>query len=81
MKRKMIYLLLGFVAAVSISGCGQKEEETEFSTSAPEETAEEDMALTRKTKRRLPWSPLRLPIIWYRIRPTTLCLEIMRELP
>ena len=46
MKRKMIYLLLGFVAAVSISGCGQNEEETEFSTSAPEETAEEDMDLS-----------------------------------
>ena len=46
MKRKMIYLLLGFVAAVSISGCGQNEEETEFSTSDPEETAEEDMDLS-----------------------------------
>lgn len=46
MKRKMIYLLLGLMVAAAVSGCGQNEEETELSTSAPAETSDEDVDLS-----------------------------------
>lgn len=46
MNKKHVLLLLGLAAAIGMTGCGNSEkktEETEFSTSAPEETAEEDL--------------------------------------
>lgn len=46
MNKKRVLLLLGLAAAIGMTGCGNSEkktEETEFSTSAPEETAEEDL--------------------------------------
>lgn len=46
MNKKRVLLLLGLTAAIGMTGCGNSEkktEETEFSTSAPEETAEEDL--------------------------------------
>lgn len=46
MNKKHVLLLLGLTAAIGMTGCGnskKKTEETEFSTSAPEETAEEDL--------------------------------------
>lgn len=46
MNKKRVLLLLGLTAAIGMTGCGnskKKTEETEFSTSAPEETAEEDL--------------------------------------
>ncbi|HIR26662.1 MAG TPA: hypothetical protein IAB84_01680, partial [Candidatus Choladousia intestinigallinarum] len=46
MKRKMIYLLLGLMVAAAVSGCGQNEEETELSTSAPAETSDENVDLS-----------------------------------
>lgn len=44
MKRKTLCLFLGLLIAAGVAGCGQKEEETEFSTAAPEDVAEEDLA-------------------------------------
>ena len=47
MNRKRLIVLLGLAAALSITGCGNTKKETaetEFSTAAPEEVAEEDLA-------------------------------------
>ena len=47
MNRKRLIVLLGLAAALGVTGCGNTKKETaetEFSTAAPEEVAEEDLA-------------------------------------
>ena len=47
MSKKHLLLIAGMLAAASLAGCGKEEpkEETEFTTNAPSDTAEEDVVL------------------------------------
>lgn len=65
MKKMRLLLLLGLTVAVAAAGCGNKEdnEETEFTTQAPEETSVEDLdtaelLLEDETESEVPLDPI-----------------------